>query len=305
MDHLQQHIEQLAERDGLVIVCDLVAMGWDRAQIRRKLGDLTRLRQGAYALTVPEEPEARYALLCRATIRQQDADWCLSHASAAVLWRLPLIGAPPLAVHLTSVDRERHGGAKAGLRLHGRSVPRARVVLRDGLAVTDATTTVVDCARTLPANTALAIADAALAQGLVSRSQIDQELALAARRAGIARARMIVRLADPRSESPGESWCRLVLITLGYQVETQVTISDAEGFVARVDFRIAGTNVLIEFDGRIKYQGADAALWQEKRRQDRLTELGYEVVRVVWADLTHPARVRHLVERALERSRRR
>ncbi len=67
--------------------------------------------------------------------------------------------------------------------------------------------------------------------------------------------------------------------------------------------------MVIEFDGRVKYgRGADEVdpfghrragrdvLWQEKRREDTLRELGYEVVRVVWSDLrlapraggTHP-----------------
>ena len=45
-------------------------------------------------------------------------------------------------------------------------------------------------------------------------------------------------------------------------------------------------------------------LWQEKRREDRLRELGYEVVRVVWSDLDSPQELAVRIFRAIERARR-
>ena len=45
-------------------------------------------------------------------------------------------------------------------------------------------------------------------------------------------------------------------------------------------------------------------LWDEKRREDRLRELGYEVVRVVWSDLDSPRELAARIRRAVERSRR-
>ena len=61
---------------------------------------------------------------------------------------------------------------------------------------------------------------------------------------------------------------------------------------------------MVEFDGAVKYAGADGreALVREKRREDALRAMGYEVVRVTWADLTHPEVVVALVRRALARS---
>ncbi|MBK8468782.1 MAG: hypothetical protein IPL45_03020 [Actinomycetales bacterium] len=55
--------------------------------------------------------------------------------------------------------------------------------------------------------------------------------------------------------------------------------------------------VIVEFDGRVKYVNA-AVLWDEKRREDALRALGYEVVRVTWADLEHPERVASLIRAA-------
>ena len=66
-------------------------------------------------------------------------------------------------------------------------------------------------------------------------------------------------------------------------------------FVGRVDFAWPALGVVGEFDGRIKY-GRDLApeqdptevLWHEKLREDLLRELGWLVVRWVWADLHAP-----------------
>ena len=88
------------------------------------------------------------------------------------------------------------------------------------------------------------------------------------------------------------------------QVRSQVRISDDAGVVgARVDLLVGG-RVVVEFDGLVKYEGADgrAALAAEKRREDWLRSLGYEVVQLTWADLERPRRVEALVRSALERA---
>lgn len=87
-----------------------------------------------------------------------------------------------------------------------------------------------------------------------------------------------------------------------------MSISDGE-FRARVDLLIEELRLVIEFDGRAKYQRrtengrvTDADIvWSEKLREDRLRELGYEVVRLTWADLFGARRVlasKRLVEAA-------
>ncbi|WP_256841679.1 hypothetical protein [Ornithinimicrobium cryptoxanthini] len=100
----------------------------------------------------------------------------------------------------------------------------------------------------------------------------------------------VAELADGRIESVGESRMRFVCIVGGIEVVPQATIRDEQGtFVARVDFLVRGTNVVLEFDGRVKYADATGrALWDEKRREDRLRALGYVVVRVIWTDLADP-----------------
>lgn len=51
----------------------------------------------------------------------------------------------------------------------------------------------------------------------------------------------------------------------------------------------------------VKYSSPED-LRAEKAREDRLREVGYEVVRLTWADLDHPERVRAKILAAFARS---
>jgi hypothetical protein len=74
-------------------------------------------------------------------------------------------------------------------------------------------------------------------------------------------------------------------------------------------------NLIIEFDGRAKYERCPALgesrladgdlVWAEKQREDRLRELGFEVIRLVWPDLSDPRRVLAIrrLQAAAERGR--
>ena len=111
----------------------------------------------------------------------------------------------------------------------------------------------------------------------------------------------MLRFADGRRESVGESRCGVALAIAGIDVTPQVAIRDEHGdLVGRVDFLVTGTKVVVEFDGKVKYASGDRqVLWDEKRREDRLRALGYTVVRLTWADLERPGAVAAAVQRAL------
>ena len=68
-----------------------------------------------------------------------------------------------------------------------------------------------------------------------------------------------------------------------------------------MDFLLDEEKVVVEFDGKVKYtrtaetpdpfgnrRTQQEVLWLEKRREDRLRELGYEVLRVTWSELDDP-----------------
>lgn len=185
--------------------------------------------------------------------------------------------------------------------------------MADGVDLTTVARTLVDLARTESTKTAVVAGDAALRRRLTSAAEIRDALDSARWHKGIAHAQRSLVLLDGRSESPGESLLRLSLHSQGLpEPELQVEIHDEQGrFVGRVDLALLAFGVLLEFDGKGKYQDllkpgqtvTDAVL-EEKAREERLTELGWLVIRVTWADLANPAKLAARIQQAC-RSRRR
>ncbi|QIM21813.1 DUF559 domain-containing protein [Phycicoccus sp. HDW14] len=148
---------------------------------------------------------------------------------------------------------------------------------------------------------ALVAADAALRLERTTPSRLTEAVVLLGGHTGIGPVRSALTLADGRRESPGESLTAWLLAGAGVRTVPQVEVL-AAGHRYRVDLVVEGEPVIIEFDGLAKY-GSREDLVAEKRREDHLRGLGYEVVRVTWADLAHPQRVRALVEAARRRAR--
>ena len=147
----------------------------------------------------------------------------------------------------------------------------------------------------------VASADAALRKGRTTMAELEKALDAVRTWPHASHAASMLRFADGRRESVGESRCGVALAIAGFDVTPHVAIRDEHGdLVGRVDFLVTGTKVVVEFDGKVKYASGDRqVLWDEKRREDRLRALGYTVVRLTWADLERPGAVAAAVQRAL------
>lgn len=85
---------------------------------------------------------------------------------------------------------------------------------------------------------------------------------------------------------------------------------DSGRFVARADFGWPKLRTLGEFDGRSKYlrlrdkgETIEEAVIREKLREDRLRDLGWQVVRWIWAELFRPEVIAERLHRAFARGR--
>jgi len=134
-------------------------------------------------------------------------------------------------------------------------------------------------------------ADAALHSARVTLEELAAAADGVAQWPRSGRVRSMLTFVNAAHETPGESLTNVACASGGIELVPQVTILDEDGrFVARVDFVVKGTKVIVEFDGRVKYDD-DGELFREKKREDRLRALGYTVVRVTWADLMRPGAV--------------
>lgn len=170
----------------------------------------------------------------------------------------------------------------------------------------------LDLARTLPMEQSVPIGDAALRRG-ASRTALEEVAGRLGGWRGIAYARRAVAFLDPRSESVGESYSRVVLHQIGLPAPTpQFDVIAADGrLIGRTDFGWEGRRTVGEFDGKVKYgrllkpgQEPGDVVFEEKRREGAIRDLGWQVVRWVWADLFRPAELEKRVTRAFGRSAR-
>jgi hypothetical protein len=151
--------------------------------------------------------------------------------------------------------------------------------------------TLVDCGREWSLTDSVIAIDAAMQNLKVGRAEVHRAVLAGTHRVGIAGAARALDLSDGRAESPLETRGRLALLAAGLpRPELQLEIHDDAGFIGRVDAWYEEAAVAVEFDGRVKYvdprDGSPGeVLWKEKRREDRMRDVGVRVVRVVNGDL--------------------
>lgn len=217
----------------------------------------------------------------------------VSHASAAVVHRLPLPFAPT-PVWLTHPPG-RCTRYEKGLAVLAASLPPQHIRQVSGVPVTTVARTVADCLRHLTSVDGVAVADAALHHGLVLRQTVSTVLTETSGWPLADKGAASWLLVDGRRESPAESWSYVAMARQQLPMpEPQALVYDEHRrFVARVDAWWDDVAVVGEVDGRVKYgigtdldpEAARLALESEKLREDALRRLGAHVVRWGTRDL--------------------
>ncbi|WNV74506.1 endonuclease domain-containing protein [Geodermatophilus sp. DSM 44513] len=183
--------------------------------------------------------------------------------------------------------------------MHRSPLPEADRTRRGTLPVTTPARTWRDLAGVLTPPALLAVTDQLLARG-VARDQLAVQLQARPTGRGSARARAVLPVADPRSESPMESVLRWLLHEAGLPApDLQHVVRDAAGSpLGRADLAWPERRVLVEFDGDLHRERA--VFVGDLRRQNRLVAAGWTVLRFSSADvLGRPADVVAEVRRAL------
>lgn len=268
-------------------------------------GDWVRVRRGVWipaAAWAELTPTQQHAARVHATRLLIGDEVVYSHTAAAAVWGLPRIERWPTRVEvLVSTPRPR----SSPMIVKHTGVECTPVVVH-GIQVTPAARTIIDVARWQSLETAVAAADHALRHGLCRADDLKAEAdALALRCRGRRQARLVVELADPLAESPGESLSRVQMFRHNIpRPALQVALEDEDGWFGRGDFGWDG--VVGEFDGKTKYRipedatASDAAriLWREKQREDRIRRDGRRVARWVYGDAAQGAPMVVILRRA-------
>jgi hypothetical protein len=264
---------------------------------------LIRVREGVYAegvLLGGLDAAHRVAVTVAAERLVSDVDLVAAGGTAAVMHNFPLLGRDPARPMLIERVQERP-------KHHGRS----RSLLPDetemlyGVPVTTLARTAVDVARTRGFAAGVVCADAALARGVTS-AELERLVGRSSRWPGIRAARRAATFADALAESALESLGRVRFEEQGLPApELQVWLGSADDRIGRVDHYWREHRTVAEADGAVKY-AAGTGLFEEKLREDRLRDAGFEVVRYTWDEaLRFPellvARIRRAFARAAAR----
>jgi AbiEi antitoxin C-terminal domain len=254
-------------RDDII---ELLAAGMLRQPIRgvyldAQVPDDLASRAACLKLRLPEG-----AAVCRLT-----AAWLLGVDALSPEQRVD----PPLVECV--VPRGRQPVRRPGVRSYAAAVS-ADVTELSGIPITTPRRTAIDVLRWLPPHVGLWVSDALAARRLVSREEVLVGLEEFAGCRGVARARYLADLIEPRSESFGESCLRLRIVDAGFPRPTaQIEVIDVTGHVVyRLDLGWENRKVAVEYDGE-EFHSTPEQLAHDGRRRDALeNDYGWRVLAV-------------------------
>ncbi|MBO9567235.1 MAG: hypothetical protein J7503_00285 [Cellulomonas iranensis] len=194
----------------------------------------------------------------------------------------------------TAVPRVRRPGQQCWTG----ALPAADVTVLGGVPATTAERTALDLARYAPGYIGLAAIDAFAHAGLIDPARLMRRARELPGARNIARARRLIELCEPQTESTGESWLRLRLFEAGLpRPEAQISIRRGGREVYRLDLGYRDARVGVEYDGDEHHHRTVAQRRADERRRDDLRiRFGWTVIGVHRGDVLGS---RNALERAV------
>lgn len=239
-----------------------------RGQLRTAVrkGEVVKVGRGRYVLPTASEGIKAAARLSGVA----------SHTSAAAVHRWEIGRRPEQPAVIVPRNRKVEVHRRAGIDLRWRDLEPHEY---DG-RVTSTHRTVIDCAKDLPFDEALAIADSALRHRDVDQEELVR-LALALPSTGRNEALKVVANASPLPDNPFESMLRAIALEVpALDVKPQVWIEE-RGFRGRPDLVDVERRIIIEAES-FEFHGKRKALKRDCERYTALVIRGWRVVRFAW-----------------------
>ncbi len=271
------------------------------ADTRALLRHTTRsaIRQALRHGQVVRDARARYALPS-ASRGLRAAHWLTavaSHLTAATLlgWEVKTVPTVPTV----TVPRNRRvpPERREDVEVRWADLGREEVLER---RVTAPGRTVMDCAKDIPFDEALAVADSAIRHGALDQVQLVRLAAQMPRRHRPACLR-VAFAANGRAANPFESVLRAIALDVpGLHVAPQVVVR-GPGFTVRPDLVDERRRVVLEADS-FEWHGSRSALRADCHRYNDLALKGWLVLRFAWEDVMfRPDYVRGCLTQAARR----
>jgi len=245
-----------------------------------QLTSRTRLEHATSAGLIIRDARGRYALPTAEFGRRvaNRLTGVMSHTSAAAHWGWEMKLVPPRATVTVPRKRRIPASLRTDVDVFWRSLPAGR--LPPG-QVTSPVQTVIDCARWLPFDEALAVADSALRHGSVTREALSAAT-VGIRGRGSPQVVRVLRAADGRADNPFESTLRAISLDVpGLRLVPQVEIRGTGLRLVRPDLVDEILRIVAEADS-FEHHGSRRALAIDCARYDNLVADGWTVLRFAW-----------------------
>jgi hypothetical protein len=256
------------------------SLGITDSQLRHAVerGEIRRVIRGVYVPSdVPDDQRTRCAaaklvLSPTSVARDRTAAWLLG---IDVLEYDELVDVPPIE---TCVLRGTEPTRRTDCRGGTRDLAPEDIMVIDGIRVTTPLRTAMDLGCALRRASALAALDAFMREYGLTLAQMCAMLPRYFRRRGVIQLRSLVPLADPRSESSGESWTRLAILDAGLprpRPQYWIVIDGVPVF--RLDLAYPRHKVAVEYDGR-EFHLSEEQRERDRRRRQWLRDHGWTVI---------------------------
>lgn len=300
MDPFVQLARLASTQHGLVERAAVLAAGVTASTLQRwlKAGRLQVAHPGVYRLAGAPVTWAQQVL---AAVLASGVRAAASHRSAARLWGL-LDGDEVVEI---SVPRRQVRHLRGVVVHRSLDLASAPAVARSRIPTTDPMRTLIDLGAVVGAAQVEQAFNRALETRLLTAPAVQRRLDLLGRRGRVG-AGVLRSVLDDRAlgaeQSDSELECRMasVLRRGGLPPAVfQYEVRHDGCFVARIDFAYPDLRLAIEVDGFEKHS-TPAAFQSDLDRQNRLVELGWNVLRFTWNDVVRrPAVVAGRLERVL------
>lgn len=285
-----------------------MALGLTRHQVDGmvKAGKWIRLSPSTFLIDAdPDLPVPRRARI-RAALLSLGRDAVAVLGTAAELHGIAgLSRTDEIHISLPVEEARRARLIDPAVTLHQLVITGSAVSTVDGIPVTTPLRTIADVILRVDRYSAVSVLDSAINKRIVALDDLATIPALIRGRRGAVAARTFLSEVDGRAQSPLETRTRLRCVDGRVPPdELQVSIRDADGYLLGIgDLGWLGARIIGEADG-VEPHGTPEAIFADRRRQNRIANAGWLVLRFTWADTCRADYIPYVVRSALVRRQR-
>lgn len=287
----------------MVTLRQALAVGLRRYDVENhcRAGRWHRLAPGGYLIDADLAPVVPRRAVIRAAVHSLGPRAVAVLDTAAELHGLQ--GLPETErVHVSvPVDQPRaQRRANGHLVVHQLTLGRGDVGVAAGIPVTTALRTAADLILRVDRFAAVSLLDSAVNRGAATPEALAGLPGLLRGRRGAVAARRYLTQVDGRAQSPLETRVRLRCVDGRVRPDQlQYAIRDTDGYLLGVaDLAWRAARVVAEADGAGPH-GTPEALFEDRRRQNRIANAGWRVLRFTWSDTHRPDYIPHTVRQAV------